>query len=387
MPVEEDRRRTAPARRRNIIDALSQEMDPTLQGSAVSRLRDLVESRRGADVRMLVSADIDGVVSAMMLGQVTGWSVCAAVVRSEAYLLHPDFSSLEELVEGEVFGVDNFSLRFSNASNHPVFWGDKKLGRISPKRCQAITGEFDEAVQQAMRSRLILNPSAWAGIQAAVNRDRDHRAGMYRYPLGTAQALLAALECAGLAPRMFDREYLPWLVANCDGGLDSIRKYPFNVPMWWSALAAAVGPASLSEALYQLANTQRPNQFFEVRNQLRVEDPEAAEALTEDWNIKNPVRESIPSVVRWIEGISGWTDPFRSTAGGGGNRQGGVGALGEWRTIRPTTGKLKTSGTPQWQGLSPEEALDRHLQRAARAVYLSFSQYPEGWSLGYMLDS
>ena len=31
--------------------------------------------------------------------------------------------------------------------------------------------------------------------------------------------------------------------------------------MWWSCMAAAVGPASLSEHVYQVVRNQRPNEF------------------------------------------------------------------------------------------------------------------------------
>jgi hypothetical protein len=62
-----------------------------------------------------------------------------------------------------------------------------------------------------------------------------------------------------------------WLVAHRDDEQDTIREYPYNVPVWWGCLAAAVGPASLYERLCQLAMNQRPTEFVDAVNRLRAE--------------------------------------------------------------------------------------------------------------------
>lgn len=383
IPAHKADEDTHPERRRNIIETLSRELDPTRPESATSRLRDFITAHRGDDdVRLLVSGDIDGIVSAMMLFQATGWQACALVVGSEKVYFHPDFADVPALLDGTVFGVDVFSLRFPNASNHPVFWGNKEFQKVPKRRGQALMKAFDDAVLDRVENGLVINPSAWARIEGARGEKSQGktvfpRANPYRYPLGTAQALLATLERAGFAPRMFDREYLPWLVANCDGGLKSIGRFPFNVPTWWSALAAAVGPASLSESLYQLASNQRPNQFRDVRNQLRAESPAVAEILEPEWNIASPDPETIAPVVKWIEDISGWPDPFR----------GGVESLDQWPMIKPNADYLKLYGTPTLGSRKPAEAFEEHLRLARRAIHLSFYQYRERAIMGYMLDS
>ena len=386
MSVDRQQRLTAPERRAQIVQAMSHEMDRSRPSSAVARMEGLVRS--GRPRHLVVSGDIDGIVSAMMLARVTDWRAIAMILGSRDVLLHP---SLEEtlvpsLVDSDdsadgrprLFGVDVFSPLYDNVSNHPLRWGSKRLADVP--RSRAMTEAFDEAIDRAVAQRLVVNPSQWVGIEAAVDSAAYPRSMRYRYPLGTAQLLLAVLEAADLSPRMFDREFLPWMVANCDGGLETIRSYPFNAPMWWSALGAAVGPASLTESLYQLATNQRPNQFRDVTNLLRSEEPDVARALKDNWNLADDSPGGIATVVRWLSSISGWPDPFLD----------GVDSLGEWSRIPPPRGTLKTSGRPSSPGdgdeqTAPDEALRSHLMRAASALYSSFTHYPEGVHLGWML--
>lgn len=386
MSVDRQQRATAPARRAQIVRALSHQFDRSDPSSAVARIDDLIRS--GQKRHLIVSGDIDGIVSAMMLARVTQWRAVAMILGSRELLLHPTLEgTLLPLLAGSVeaggepaglFGVDVFSPLYGNVSNHPVRWGAKRLAGVPSS--EEITAAFDTAIDRAVEEHVVINPSQWVGIEAAVDSAANPRSMRYRYPLGTAQLLLAVLEAADLSPRMFDRDYLPWMVANCDGGLETIRAYPFNAPMWWSALGAAVGPASLTESLYQLATNQRPNEFRDVANLLRSEEPEVATALKDNWNLAQESGEGLPAVVDWLSGISGWPDPFLD----------GAGRLHEWSRLVPSRGTLKTSGAPLAPEVvdlerGPDEALRAHLMRASSALYSSFTHYPEGVHLGWML--
>lgn len=388
MGVDEDRRRTAPARRAQIINALSREFNVADPSSAVARLRRII--REGPPRHLIISGDIDGVVSAMMLAHVTDWKVAGMVLGSRDLLLHPSLGGTmlpllehpEEISVGTtgLFGVDVFSPLFSSVSNHPLRWGKKRLASVP--ECQGLTEAFDEAIDSIAEDRLFLNPSYWAGIEAAVDSATNPRSMQYRYPLGTAQLLLAALEAAQLSPKLFDRDYLPWMVANCDGGLETIRTYHFNAPMWWSALGAVVGPASISESLYQLAINQRPNEFRDVANALRSEEPKVASALKDNWNFRRESAEDIPTVVSWLSGISGWQDPFLD----------GTECLHEWTRATPWRGSVKMAGQPAAPPIvagahTPDAALHAHLLRASNALYVNFTHFAEGVYLGWMLPT
>jgi hypothetical protein len=230
----------------------------------------------------------------------------------------------------------------------------------------------DKEVLRRADDVLLANPSLWARIEGSYTDAgaRPFAAG-YRYPLGTAQILLAMLEVIDRSPRMFDREYLPWLIANCDGGLKTVREYAYNVPMWWSAMAAAVGPASLTEHIYQLAMNQRSTEFVDAVNRLRSEstddDLSPARHLDDDWNMRSTSPQSITAIVRWISSISGWPDPLR----------GGTAGLGSWYAVKPEEkGYLLTTGmpaaTPQ---SSAEEEFRRHLRGSLDAVHTNFAYF------------
>lgn len=364
MPAEADYRATAPSRRSNIIRGLSREFDHSTPTSAAARLHALV--RGGPKRPLIVSADIDGLVSAAMLRAVSDWQVAALVVKSEKIYVHPEFA------EGPfdlttAFGVDVFSTLFPSVSNHVALWGRRVLQGAEAHT----TASYDEAVRARSRDVLMANPSLWVGIEGSYPTNTVRfTSSRYRYPLGTAQFLLALLESASLAPRLFDREYLPWLIANCDGGVESYGRYWFNAPMWWSCMAAAVGPASLSEHLYQLVSQQRPDEFRSVVNKLRSEDPSTAKHLDHKWNLVSTSLDHIRPVLDWITSISGWLDPVL----------GGAAALKDWVTMTPERGSLDIARMP----VGGPDVFRHHLRSSLAAVHTNFNFF-ETNELGWML--
>lgn len=366
--VDEARRDTAPARRQNVIAALSTEMDLRRDDSAVSRLRMLLDGESRA---LVVSGDIDGLASSMMLAAVVPWRVVAIVLKSEAVLLHPSVPSLHELMHARPFGIDIFSPLYDNISNHTVLWGKRTLG--NNREAGPLLEQFDNVVLARAQERVFANASLWARIKGGGENPGDPLAATYRYPLGTAQLLLATLEVLGLSPKMFDREYLPWLIANCDGGLETIRKYHYNVPMWWSALAAAVGPASLSESLYQLAANQGPNEFLSVTHRLRSENQPVADAMDDKWNIRAAGPDSLAKVAQWITAISGWPDPFLD----------GVTRLPDWIRLPLDRATLAVSKMPSGVG-DPLDVLSGHLRRALHSMHSAFAYFDGKPKLGFM---
>lgn len=359
MGVDEDRRHTAPARRASIIETLSRELDPLRMESGAARLGALIE---GSPRPLVVSADIDGLVSAAMLAQVTGWQAVALVVKSDKVYLHPDVATTGLAMES-IFGVDVFSTRFPSVSNHVALWGGRALG--GDNTVLDLANAYDDHVRAAAESTLLANPSLWAAIEGSYpSTPRRPTSAMYRYPLGTAQFLLALLEASGHPPRLFDREYLPWLIANCDGGVESFEKFHWNAPMWWSCLAAAVGPASLSEHVYQVVRNQRPNEFRDVVNRLRSEDAATALHLSGDWNLRSQGLDDIEPVLKWITAISGWADPIR----------GGAGNLSHWTAVTPAKGTMDIARLPAAQeDLSGVEVFKMHLRNSLRAVHTNFA--------------
>lgn len=363
-------RRTAQERRGNVIEALGYQLDASIADSAAARLASLLG---GCRRRMVISGDVDGYVSSLMLASVSDWRVVAVVLGSEHVLFHPDYDSLEAVTaeQGDLFGVDVFSTRFPSASNHPLLWGRRRLQSKSEAGLAAQA--YDEMVRASALERLFVNPSLWVGIEASVGDPKQPLAATYRYPLGTAQILLATLEAAGHGPKMFDREFLPWLIANCDGGVKTIQDYPFNVPMWWSCMAAAVGPGSLSEAIYRLVSEQRVNQFMAVDRVFRYEAQEtAAKVLDTDWNLPaSATPQMIKVFVEWLRGISGWPDPFL----------GGVENLDGWKRVSPRRGVYwmttlsKDGGVPEFQ---------EHLKQSLLALHTSFSFFDQNWRLGWL---
>lgn len=388
MAVDDERRLTARDRRVNIIAAFSRELDARNPYSAASGLRDLIAAQ--APRPMIVSGDIDGLVSAAMLRSAApGWDAVALIVKSGTVYLHPDVVDGIDLAD--CFGVDVYSTYIPNVSNHVALWGGKKAGASS--EALAAAQAYDAVVRERAQKTLLATPSLWAGIEGSYGEaGKRPRSAGYRYPLGTAQILLAMLEVIGHSPKMFDREYLPWLVANCDGGLKTIRDYPHNVPMWWSALAAAVGPASLSEQVYQVAANQRPVEFVDIVNRLRAEshlvkDFEAlkpahlrrdppAEHLDDSWNLRTQGIADVAPVVDWISGLSGWPDPFR----------GGAQSLQDWTAVPlATAGRLLTSGLPT--GATAQERIEKykaHLRHSLGAVHTNFAFFDMSQRLGWV---
>lgn len=363
MGVDQDRRDTARERRALVIDALSRELDPADSGSAVARLAPLLASER----TVIANADIDGLVSSMMVGAVADWRI-GVLVDKDSYRVHPSLVSAATNDLGSLggVGIDVYSTRFPNISNHPVLFGGVPSVQAWG---QAISGH-DVLVRSSSVEHAVINPSLWVGVSARLGS--AHARGFdYKYPLGTAQILLAVLESLGRSPRFFDRQYLPWLVANCDGGIETIRAYAWNAETWWSALAAAVGPASNSESLYRLATTQRPSEFLDADRRLRWEEPERSHYLNSKWNIVGSEPAALSTIVAWITDLSGWPDPFL----------GGATSLEAWTTIRPERGVLQVQGITNL----PTETLQAQLAGAATAIHMNFSRFRErGTALGWM---
>ena len=366
MGVDADRQATARARRSAIIAALHAGFDLGESASPASRFRGLVQ---GAPRIIIANADIDGVVSAQMLSATTGWKLGAIIDRQGNLRIHPDHGTPESLLASDrLFGVDVFSPLFPNVSNHPIHFGPNPKG---PQAGKQPLYDFDRKMSASLVSTGSINLSAWVQISAMGGSDRPDGIP-YKYPLGSAQVLLALLEVANLSPRMYDRQYLPWLIANCDGGLDTIRTYSWNAEVWWSALAATVGPASLSESIYRLATQQRPNEFIDIDRRLRYDEPERSAALNTKWNISDSKPATLATVVDLLLDLSGWPDPILGSASD----------LPAWSVTQPTARALPISGVTKVK----EHVLSTHLSAAASALHVNFSVFRErGTALGWML--
>lgn len=375
-PADKARQRTAAQRRENILHTLNKHL-----GSRDSETLRGLRERLGKPLLMVASADIDGLVSAMMVASVSEWRIAALVVASESVLTAPSQCDLQKLMtRDDLIGMDVFSPLFPSISNHPVFFG---VPPRAPKKHQPLWTEietYDNDMRAAAQQHRSINPSIWAGIKARYG-PTAHDGIPYKYPLGTAQLLLAALEAArgaDLGPRFFDREFLPWIVANCDGGIETIRNYPWNVEMWWSSLAAVVGPASQSEALYRLATTQRPTQFIDVDRRLRYEYPDLSTSLNEKWNLVSRRRDDLALASRLLSGLSGWPDPFLD----------GVDSLPKWCETTPTRNALGADSLTKVD----VPTVQAHLSGARRAIHANFSIFRDRdkkrggrTSLGWML--
>lgn len=365
MPVDEDRQKTAQARRRNIISSLSANFD-VRDDSPVSRLGRAIADE--APRTLVVNSDVDGLTAAMMLASVSNWRI-GALVDKYGYRTTPGVALPHQPGETreDLFGVDVFSPLFSNVSNHPIFFGPKPGGDA---RLKSLLTPFDESMRGAAATLGVVNAAAWAGIEAMGSSESP--TGMpYKYPLGTAQLMLAALEGSGNAPKFFDRQYLPWLVANCDGGLETIRIYSWNAEMWWSALAAVVGPASLSEHIFQTAATQRPGQFLDTDRRLRYEEPNRSLCLNTKWNLADDRPETISTFVGLVMDWTGWPDPFI----------GGHDSISGWDRVSPTRATLKKDGLTN----KSDDEIKRHLDAAKRSIHMGFSSFDGAIRLGWSL--
>lgn len=365
MNVSEAREKTASDRRALIIRTLETYLG---NRNAVPLVR--MRKRLAKPHLMVAGSDIDGVVSAMMLASVSEWRVAAFVMRNGSVRVAAGCEDLPTLTQrSDVYGVDVFSPLFPSVSNHPVLFGAAPRARRDWLR--TALEEFDSFILQRCTELGSINLSIWAGIAARL--DAQFPQGFpYKYPLGTAQVLLAVLELCGQGPRFYDRQYLPWLVADCDGGLDSIREYHWNVELWWSALAAVVGPASLSEAVYRLALNQRATEFVDVDLRLRRDYRSQASALDANWNLISSDLDTIVKAVELIRAMSGWPDPFL----------GGVQATRRWKEVWPTRNVLRVSGITK----KPRRHVETHLSCAREALHTNFARFPErGTYLGWML--
>lgn len=116
MAAKADAHSTAQARRRIAIDALGRELDKNPTSSS-SRLKTMLGDARP----MVVSADIDGLVSAAMLASVApGFEIVAFSVQSARWLVHP---SVKDGLPANAFGVDFFSLQWVPQESHPIIMG------------------------------------------------------------------------------------------------------------------------------------------------------------------------------------------------------------------------------------------------------------------------
>jgi len=298
---------TASARRRIVIEALDRELDLRSSDSIASNFSKLANDRSHPQ-QLIVSGDIDGLVSAALLCSVLPeWKVVAVIFKSDQIWLAPTIGGRPS----NLFGIDVFSLCFSNISNHIEYYGPKRLQ--VPQKLKAFQ-DWDAAVLRESQSRIFVNPNIWAGIGACYEDANHERSAKYKYPLGTAHIMLALLEVCGLAPRFYDRRYLPWLVANCDGGVNNFFKHGYNADVWWPTLAAAVGPGSLSESVYLRVAHMRPQDFnFEVNSlarELFASNPSTDTFLNDEWNLTGTFPKVWIRALKWLLALTGWHDPI-----------------------------------------------------------------------------
>lgn len=316
--VDEQIYSTASRRRRLVAEALSHHLDPAVFGSTASKLAPALDRARP----LLVSADIDGLVTATMLASVAPeWKVIGFVQESAATLLHPDYLTIPD----DVFAIDLFSPQFDGISNHPVLYGNKKLQNVQLRNALQA---WDSAVRNAWGQRTYVVPSLWADIEAGYEGAKQTTSAKYKYPLGSAQIVLALLESIGRAPKFYDRSFLPWLVANCDGGASSHINHPYNTSVWWSALAAIVGPGSLTERVFDRVDTMRPHDLLSAINGLHRERDAAGkpQVLRNNWNLVGIKADTLRSALSWLIDLAVWPDPVK----------GGIESLETW-VRRPTT--------------------------------------------------
>jgi hypothetical protein len=288
---------TARERRKLAINVMSTELDSSIPTSSASKMKKILE---GSFRPVVISGDVDGSVA-------HNCKVVAVVNNKDREIyVHPNFA---EKRPDNLLGLDVFSPDFDNVSNHIVLFGDKRLS-VPP-----VLKAFNEWDQKVLNSaadpnRLMAVPGIAGHTQAGYSDAEKIDSSKYKYPLGTAQWLLALLEAIGKSPKFYERQYLPWLIANCDGGVSSYRDYGYNVEIWWSTMAAAVGAMSQSEMIYSMIRNMRPLDYVNTVHQLQREFQHAGEPIFDDkLNLRNSRITGISESFKWLHDISGWSDP------------------------------------------------------------------------------
>src|SRR5690625_2462271 len=283
---------TAADRRRLAIETLGRELN-TSPSSAAGQLRKMLGHPRP----MVLSVDIDGLVSAAMLASVAReWEIVAFVRQSADLVLEP---SVATGMPADLVAIDLYSINHDSISNHVVKWGNKQP-RL--KNLGAAFQAWDQAVNAAATQHVQAVPSIWAGTQGCYEDADRPTSSKFKYPLGTAQFLLAMLEVSGHAPKFYDRHYLPWLVADCDGGVGSYTRYAYNARIWWPTMASAVGPASLTEQIFQMVDRMRPHEYLDTISALDREVQASGQTpwLSDDWNLRNTSPSTIKTALTWL---------------------------------------------------------------------------------------
>ena len=373
-PIEKSTARqeksTARKRKKNIIAAFEKGMS-----NDVKRFKKLKEEAEesGSPRSIVTNGDIDGLVSACLLHSVTGWKVKAIVWPNRKISLHPELKiESQEQASKELFVVDLFSPVIPGVSNHGGLWGGKKIA--GKNEIKEKFDAFDQKLIDQSEDVMCASPNHWIVIKGSYpNKAEDALSYRYGYRMGTAQVLLAMLEAADLKPKLYDAEYLPWLIANCDGGIGSFSGAPENIPMWWSALATFAGPSSYSQQIYRLVGESPVNRFREIDNALRSEENTDLDgALNGKWNLNHQAGTTnlqlcytnVRVVTEWIDDISGWGDPFA----------GEVSGIDKWeveepghveRLISPKDGMHEGIEIHSPQGL---QELDRDLDRVLKSI-------------------
>ena len=219
--------------------------------------------------------------------------------------------------------------------------------------------KWDALVDVMATPMLLAVPSIWAHTQGGYEEAARPDSATYKYPLGTAQILLAMLEVAGHPPKFFDRTYLPWLVANCDGGVSTYAKYANNARVWWPVMAGAVGPGSLTEQVFELVDRARPHDFLDAVHRLDRERQAQGLApwLNDQWNLAGG-GSSVPvlqDALKWLTELTGWRDPVR----------GGIADLGTWALRDP-----KASAQVYYTSTGPKGGLAKDDPDGAAALIL-----------------
>jgi len=285
-----------------------------------------------------------------------------------------------DVAADELFLIDLFSPQIPGVSNHPVLWGTRR--RAGNEDFGVLTEHFDKRIKRSSDRQLLACPSLWVGIEGSLagSGDADQATALqYKYPLGTAQILLALLEAAEYPPMLADREYLPWLIAHCDGGLNSLRRYHWNVSLWWSMIAACVGPQSRSELIYRVATECLPLDFVKLDRQLKHEEAVAENYLDESWNLApsgDPT--AFGAIVALVERLSGWDDPL----------EGGAENLPGWEEVELERAQLKSAGSLGETDAEIQKELvtvSSDLDDAFNALSMGFTQFTEFKGLAWTM--